>query len=93
MFTREPDVCAGDPDEVGKTWGLLPTDQVQVVRNEAALLLGSLKRGVQEAFSPAKAVLPEYHPDEGGEVRQCPGKRALDFLPNRLSLNFPWARG
>ncbi|MCL4179711.1 MAG: hypothetical protein KJ072_18430 [Verrucomicrobia bacterium] len=53
-FTREVDGHIGDPDEVGKTWDVVQSDEVEVLKNQAGRLLGSLKSGVMEVKSEAK---------------------------------------
>ena len=55
VYTREANTCAGDPDEAGRSWGVVPASKVQIVKNEHAVLLGRLKRGVRKRRSPLKA--------------------------------------
>lgn len=54
VFTLQPGVCAGNPDEAGRSWGVVSASSVRVVRNEHAVLLGHRKRGVCERSSELK---------------------------------------
>ena len=55
VYTREPDGLLGDTAGVGKSWGVVRADQVQIIKNEHAVTLGKRKAGVREAFSQRKA--------------------------------------
>jgi len=54
VYTREPDGIIGRPSDLWKGWGVARADGVEVVRNEAARLLGSRKAGKVERKSEAK---------------------------------------
>jgi hypothetical protein len=55
VFTAQPDGAVGAVQGLGDVWGVVPAHLVEVVKNPAAVLLGSLKRGVREAPSATKA--------------------------------------
>jgi hypothetical protein len=55
MFTSQPDGPIGSVDGLRRDWGVVPAHLVEVVKDPAAMLLGSLKRGVRERKSEAKA--------------------------------------
>jgi hypothetical protein len=40
---------------LGRNWGVIRANQVQVIKNEAAILLGRFKKGIFERKSEAKA--------------------------------------
>ena len=48
VYVREPDMCAGDPDQLYKTWGVLPARAIKVLKNPHAIVLGQLKAGTRE---------------------------------------------
>jgi hypothetical protein len=54
VFTLQPGMCPGDPDEAERNWGVVPASSVQVIKNEHAVALGRRKAGVKEQFSPSK---------------------------------------
>jgi hypothetical protein len=55
VYTLEPDGPAGDFDSIRILWGVVPASTVEIIRNEHAVTLGRLKRGVRERPSEAKA--------------------------------------
>jgi len=55
VFTSVPDGLLGDTAGVGKSWGVVRADQVQIIEDENAVVLGRSKAGIREAFSPRKA--------------------------------------
>jgi hypothetical protein len=66
-------------------WGVLPADQVQVIKNESAVLLGRLKRGVIEVKSEAKAASARHNgrqpPKPGSRGRGRPSRHHAPYLP------------
>jgi hypothetical protein len=54
-YTSQPDGSIGSPEGLRRDWGVVPASQVEFIRNPAAVLLGSRKRGVRERKSEAKA--------------------------------------
>jgi len=54
VFVHEPDWCAGDPDEAGRSWGVVPASRVRTLKIEHAVTLGKRKAGVKEKFSLSK---------------------------------------
>ncbi len=72
-------------------WGVLPADQVQVIRNEAARLLGSRKRGTHERPSALKAAAARVngtHPCHPGKSRGRPrvAKLTVPTAPRATSM-------
>ena len=55
VFTRVPNGPAGDPDEAGQSWGVVPASAVQIIPNQHAVVLGRLKAGTRERPSVLKA--------------------------------------
>jgi hypothetical protein len=71
VFTREPNGPAGDPDVVGKSWGVIRCGNVLIPKSPAAIVLGGLKRGRKEKFSTIK----QFTCRENGSKPCSPGKR------------------
>ena len=71
VYVREPNMCAGDPDEAGRSWGVVPAGAVEVVRNPHAVLLGRLKAGTSERPSALKAAAARAN----GRLLPRPGRR------------------
>ena len=54
VYTREENGPVGNTGDVGTSWGVTPAKNVEVVRNQHAVLLGRLKAGTVERRSALK---------------------------------------
>jgi hypothetical protein len=54
VFTSQPDGPIGSKQGLLRDWGVLPASQVVLAKNEAAVALGRLKKGVREIKSVDK---------------------------------------
>ncbi len=84
VYVREPNLCAGDPDEAGRSWGVVPASSVQVTKNEHAVLLGSQKHGVRECPSALKAISARANgrqPPRAGRRRGRPRRSCIRACP------------
>ena len=81
VFTSVPDGHVGDTGGVGTSWGVVRADQVQIVKNEHAVILGKRKSGVKEKFSPRKAEVARRNcylpPRPGSRPRGRPRRSSL----------------
>lgn len=79
VYVREPDMCVGDPDEAGRSWGVVLASKVEVVRNPQAVLLGQMKAGTREHRSPSKAATARCNGAK--PARRGPRGRPRKFMP------------
>lgn len=71
VFTYEVGGHIADPDLIGKTWGVVRARDVEILKSDAAVLLGKRKAGTIETKSGAKA-----HAARFNGLRPChEGKR------------------
>lgn len=79
VYVREPDLCPGDPDLAGRSWGVVRASEVEVVRNPHAVLLGQMKAGTRERPSPSKAATARRNGAK--PARRGPRGRPRKFTP------------
>lgn len=84
VYVTGTGMCVGDPDEAGRSWGVVPVKAVEVVRNPHAVLLGQMKAGIIERRSALKAASARANgrlPPGPGRRRGRPPHRQVPYLP------------